>query len=381
MLAVWALQQDEAIRAAALPYAVYFCFGALAAAALISWYYDSMRLLGTSLVLIGASWALQSLPPEAIAGRACMYTLLAFDFLLFAWIHERGVTTIQGLSAMAFVFVQGAALIWVVPGQPWVASSRPWSEGVAMGALALAGVTLLISVVRRHTKVEHGLLWAFVAIALASRTGTASPAVLFYGGAAGLILMFAVLEHGHDIAYLDELTGLPGRRAFNQQLARLGKTYTFAMCDVDHFKRFNDTHGHDAGDQALRMVAAKLADVEGGGKAFRYGGEEFVVVFRGRTMRETQPYLERLRQIVADERFVLRAADRSVVKALTHKHAPQESTATTLTISIGLAERSGDHALAEAVLEAADKALYRAKALGRNRVIAAETPVEAAARS
>jgi len=94
----------------------------------------------------------------------------------------------------------------------------------------------------------------------------ASDALYFYSGTAGLVLVFAVLEHGYDIAYRDELTGLPGRRAFNDVMAQLGGTYAIAMCDVDHFKKFNDTYGHDTGDQVLRMVAAQLSQVGGGGQ-------------------------------------------------------------------------------------------------------------------
>ena len=67
------------------------------------------------------------------------------------------------------------------------------------------------------------------------------------------------------MAYDDELTGLPARRALNEALARLRGTYTVAMVDIDHFKRFNDEHGHDVGDQILRMVGARLAGVGGGG--------------------------------------------------------------------------------------------------------------------
>lgn len=371
VFAVWALQQDDAIRGAAEPYAVYFCYGALAAGALISWYYDYMRLLAISLAVGSTIWFLESLPGDAIAARTLANVVLAADFVLFAWIRERGVVTLKGIGALSLVGAQFAALMWLVPAQSWIAAERSWFIWAQRGAFAIAGIVLLASVVRRKTKVEHGLLWSFSALLLAAAAGEVSDPTLFYGGAAGLILMFAVLEHGHDIAYLDELTGLPGRRAFNQQLTRLGKGYCFAMCDVDHFKRFNDTHGHDAGDQALKMVAARLADVEGGGKTFRYGGEEFVVVFRGRRAGETQSFLETLRRSIAEEQFVLRGADRSVVKALAKKNPPQPAQVTTITISVGLAESNGRLTSPELVLDAADKALYRAKALGRNRVIVA----------
>lgn len=86
------------------------------------------------------------------------------------------------------------------------------------------------------------------------------------------------------MAYQDELTSLPGRRALKEYLLKLGSEYTIAMFDIDHFKKFNDTHGHDVGDQVLRMVASKLATVSGRGKSFRYGGEEFTLVFSEKSL-------------------------------------------------------------------------------------------------
>src|SRR6185503_4453165 len=179
------------------------------------------------------------------------------------------------------------------------------------GALTLARL-----VFSRRTKVEQGLLWALVAMFLgvnqvdAGASGRAADALFFYSGTTGLILVFAVLEHGYDIAFRDELTGLPGRRAFNNVMEQLGGNYAIAMCDVDHFKKFNDAYGHDVGDQVLKMVAARLSQVGGGGKAFRYGGEEFLVVFRGRSAREAEPFAESLRRSIADREFVVRAPER-----------------------------------------------------------------------
>ena len=95
------------------------------------------------------------------------------------------------------------------------------------------------------------------------------------------------------------------------------------MCDVDHFKKFNDTYGHDAGDQVLRMVASKLSHVGGGGRTFRYGGEEFLVVFRGRSASEAKPFVESLRCSIADAGFVLRSPDRPARKPKTANDVPQ----------------------------------------------------------
>jgi len=122
----------------------------------------------------------------------------------------------------------------------------------------------------------------------------------FYLATAALILIVAVVEASYHMAYQDSLTGLPARRALNEALLRLGGDYTVAMLDVDHFKRINDHHGHDVGDQVLKMIAAKLAQVSGGGKAYRYGGEEFAVIFAGRGAEECLSDLEALRQTVED---------------------------------------------------------------------------------
>jgi diguanylate cyclase (GGDEF)-like protein len=138
---------------------------------------------------------------------------------------------------------------------------------------------------------------------------------------------------------------------------------------VDHFKRFNDTYGHDAGDQVLRMVAAKLQQVGGGGRAFRYGGEEFLVVFRGRSARDAEPFAESLRRMIADAGFVPRGPDRPAVKTERPPVPSRPITPrVTITVSIGLAEQSAHDSTPELVLDAADAAMYRAKEGGRNRV-------------
>src|SRR5437868_12582514 len=78
------------------------------------------------------------------------------------------------------------------------------------------------------------------------------------------------------------------------------------MVDIDHFKVFNDTYGHDAGDQLLRMLGARLAEVGGGGRPFRYGGEEFAVIFSDTPLDDALPHLETLRQSIESTGFGLR---------------------------------------------------------------------------
>ena len=157
-------------------------------------------------------------------------------------------------------------------------------------------------------------------------------------------------------------------------MAGLGPRYVLAMADVDHFKSFNDTHGHDVGDQVLKLVAARLAEVQGGGRAFRYGGEEFTVLFPGAELREALPHLEAIRASVEAYRMAMRGEDRPAKKEEGEKrrapgeHSQPPEEALSVTISIGAAEPDVNARTPEAVLKAADEALYRAKHGGRNRV-------------
>ena len=383
VLATWAVQREEVVRSAAAPYAAYFCFGALVAGVLLSWYSDQSRLLCSASAVALTVLALGPLATDSSMVKLAAVILLPLNFSLLAVLKERGVMTFDGLLKVGIVAAQPFGVFWIAQGNGpnWLAPLG-WSRGFDVGgglpwiaqlSFAVGALTLLTLVFSRRTKVEQGLLWALVAMFLslnqleAGPSGLASDALFFYSGTAGLVLVFAVLEHGYDIAYRDELTGLPGRRAFNNVMEQLGGTYAIAMCDVDHFKRFNDTYGHDAGDQVLRMVAAELSHVGGGGRAFRYGGEEFLVVFRGRSAKEAEPFVESLRRSIADRGFVLRGPDRPAKRPRPAREATQTNAPrVNITISIGLAERSKRHSTPELVLDAADATMYRAKEAGRN---------------
>jgi len=196
-----------------------------------------------------------------------------------------------------------------------------------------------------------------------------------FTAAAGVILIVAMLQESHRLAFNDELTGLPGRRALQEAMAGLGPNYVLAMADVDHFKSFNDTHGHDTGDQVLKLVAARLAEVDGGGRAFRYGGEEFTVLFADATLEEAMPHLEDIRASVAAYRMAVRGENRPKAREQGEKlrgpdteelQAPEKLLS--VTISIGGASPGEEAGTPAQVLKAADEALYRAKRGGRNRV-------------
>ena len=164
------------------------------------------------------------------------------------------------------------------------------------------------------------------------------------------------------MAYIDELTGLPGRRALREKFQKIGSKYTVAMLDVDHFKRFNDSFGHDAGDAVLRMIASKMTRISGGGLPYRYGGEEFTIVFSGKNSQESVRHLETLREEIANKPFIIRRVGRREGEG----KPSSVNNSVQITVSIGFAESKGAETTPWDVLKLADQALYRAKGKGRN---------------
>lgn len=172
------------------------------------------------------------------------------------------------------------------------------------------------------------------------------------------------LEETRRTAEEDHLTGLPNRRAFEgrfeieyRDARAAAEPLCVAFCDIDHFKRVNDTHGHDAGDRVLKLVADNLARISNERcHVARHGGEEFVVLFRDIPVDVAFEKLDRLRAQLADRRLVNRATDLPIGQ---------------VTFSAGIADvfACRDRRLA---LKAADAALYRAKLDGRNRICVAK---------
>ena len=183
-------------------------------------------------------------------------------------------------------------------------------------------------------------------------------------GATGASMAVAVLYGAWRMAFIDALTGLPNRRALDERLARSHGRIAVAMADVDHFKRFNDRHGHEAGDRVLRSVARELRACRGG-SAYRYGGEEFAIVFEGRQVERASESLERVRAGVETLRVRLRGGTPQRAQAV---RRGQRNGEVGVTISIGVAERDPERRTCSAVIDAADKALYRSKQRGRNRL-------------
>ena len=226
----------------------------------------------------------------------CLYLLL---------VPETGILNLQGLIvSLLFLFLALACVqlaAWL-PGSSEAAAeyyrARP-AEGYVLsyGATLLMALVLavgMVLVVLRNEETEAALLGVLVTLYLTMALLQLKDISIVMCVAGGLCLVWGLLRNTHAMAYRDDLTGLLGRRALGEGLDRLGRSYCIAMLDVDHFKKFNDTHGHDVGDEVLRMVSSHISRVDGG-TAYRYGGEEFCVVFPRRSVEEAAAALDVVR--------------------------------------------------------------------------------------
>jgi diguanylate cyclase (GGDEF)-like protein len=359
-----------------------FPFAVVAAALLLGWRFNRSRLVFAIALLALTEFVLLR-PIEAPFDRVLFHAmtfLLPINLALVALLPERGTLTPAGLLRWIMLGVQVLIVVFLAKSFPdkilpfltapivprrWLAST-PVAQPAIIAFLAI-GFLLALAWWREPQSPVRGYCYGLIAVFAALSWPAAGPGQEIWLSTAGLILVIAVIEASYMMAYRDGLTELPSRRALNEALPRLSGQYSVAMVDVDHFKRFNDTYGHDAGDHVLRLVAARLAQAPGGGTAYRYGGEEFALVFPGKGQDECVPFLEELRELVETSRFTMRRRFRPRIKPNTDKGRKSRQ-AIVITVSIGVAERNHRHASPDQVVQAADKALYRAKEAGRNRV-------------
>jgi len=343
------------------------------------------------LLLVGVAglsqthWRGQLLP----ATENLLFAMLIVNAFAVSLLRDRSLFSIHGFGRLLALALQGVA-IWYLATQtsllPRALVDHEWftlpdslaifvqlADGIIIIALLVNLAHMVLSLACNSSIQASFFGCQLGLLGIASGYPHATFVALMVS-ACGLIVTLAIIMDSHDMAYRDELTGLPSRRALSQLLLSLGRRYTIAMLDIDHFKKFNDSHGHDIGDEVLRMVAMKIARVGGGGKAYRYGGEEFTLVFPGKTAAQAQPHLEALRASIENYRMLLRRNPRKgkgspgrQARVARGNNNPRHR-ALAVTISIGYAERKADLKLPEAVIKAADTALYRAKKQGRNCV-------------
>ncbi len=318
--------------------------------------------------------------------------LLPLHTGLIAAYQERGLITPYGISRIAGVVItylllyiswENRSLGYLLADLPMITLEMLrhdlYLSQAATIILSLALIPAGLAMWFRKTYTEAAILSSLFSAALLLALFDKPLVSSLFVSASLIALCISVMQTSHDMAYLDELTEIPARRALMTKFATLGRHYSVAMMDVDHFKKFNDTYGHDIGDQVLRMVAAQINKVSGGGKAFRYGGEEFTVVFAGKSEQECMMYLEEVRERIAHYQMHIRNKNRpdDNTEGKEHRNNEPETEIVHVEISIGVAEKTDHHQGPMDVMKTADEALYAAKEGGRNRTVAsrqAQTP-------
>jgi diguanylate cyclase (GGDEF)-like protein len=362
---------------------VFFAMGVF-----FGWWFNRSRVFFCSLTLALSQLALLHFLPQGMDKAHYEHMIMTMvsvyiplNILVFSMLKERGIVSDWGRMRLLFIAIELLIAAWIIwyndtdllqlfelrlLPEKYILLNGFSQVSILLFIAALAYLFTRQAITGKNIDVPFmGVaIFSFAALAMKADMYTASMMLAM----AGLMLVAVVIQASHSMAYLDELTGLPSRRALKEELLKLGSRYAIAMLDIDHFKKFNDTHGHEVGDDVLKLTASCIKGVGGGGKAFRYGGEEFTILFPGKSSDEVMPYLEELREYIANRGFIKRSKNRPKKKPMEVKAKPRGYTKLYLTVSIGVSEKNDRYRNAEEVIAAADAALYRAKAKGRNCV-------------
>lgn len=204
------------------------------------------------------------------AGFLSLLLMAGQVLVVLVFCHPSGNIALQVTGAIRSVSPPAAGRLtdfssWLVTALSYGSGFN--SHGLPAAVAAASGLALACVLLQLITSKDiraGGFFFAVIAAFLGLVFKSSDPARIFYFMAAGLILVITTIEASFTMAYIDELTGLPGRRRLNEMLLNLGKKYTIAMIDVDRFKKFNDTYGHKTGDQVLKMIALRLGEISGG---------------------------------------------------------------------------------------------------------------------
>ncbi|MDG1819941.1 MAG: GGDEF domain-containing protein [Porticoccaceae bacterium] len=361
----------------------------LALSALLALLSEHAVEAGISLCMLCAYWLVQTqlqVPLETQPAGQIYYLLnLLLPCLIFAYafLPEQSYRQPLGLAAIALapVIIILLARIMAFDSQLFFASAQQALGNPVFSHLSAAssalylivfGVCLGLCIYRQQT-LESSLLGCTLITYSTFGWIHLSHISAFMFSAIGVLLSINLIISLLTIGYRDELTQIGNRRALKQSAKNLRGSYSVAMVDADYFKKINDQYGHDLGDQALRVIAGLLRKTADGAKPFRYGGEEFCLLFKGKSRQEVIDTLENIRQAIANYDMVIRDKKhrpRASKQGEKRRGASRRNGDLRLTVSIGVAS-SDNSGQFDQVLKKADKALYRAKARGRNRVQAA----------
>lgn len=366
---------------------------ALAGAGVMGWKLNQTRILLGAFVCIALYGLLFNagsfFPPSAIpAIQDALVIGLPLAFAMAVAGRESPLLDRRSVRRLLLVslplIVLGVAGFWWRPSLQALSNWAPggWRQPldipwVGLGTVALYWLGAGLSRDRRIRGFVVALGLALVPILFAVRalsfpaekTAGVVPGMHIISAflAVSLILFHAVFSMYWHRVYMDDLTGVPNRRALEEELQNVGGDYTLAMIDIDLFKEYNDRFGHDEGDNILRVVAGHM-ERELACRVYRYGGEEFCALWQGRTMDQVFQAMENAR--VSLERRVFYARPSRQEPAVDMPKGVL-GVAVGVTVSAGLSAPGPVAAAPEEVLRKADEAMYEAKRTGRNRTVIA----------
>lgn len=356
---------------------LYFSYLLLAVVILLSFIFNrSVVFFIASVIFIGQILLMSFTITEGvesfniIAVKSIIYIILPSNITAFAIERDKGILSLKGKFRISVVIFEYLFIGWIIISNRANLISFINSTPVHIGQLkpiplfiflifCSTFIFFMVRIFLSDSSKDRLLLGVLISVFIGLFSGTTNLSIPVFFSAAGIILLAYALHETYFLAYIDELTGLPSRRALKEKMMKLGGRYSMAMIDIDFFKKFNDSYGHDSGDEVLRFIGRCLKQMPGGGKSYRYGGEEFTVIFPGKGISEAMPYMEKLRENISKSRI-------PIVKANSKCSANQRTKKVSITISAGVAERNEKRPAPFDVLKAADAALYRAKDKGRN---------------
>ncbi|WP_294963702.1 GGDEF domain-containing protein [Sulfurimonas sp.] len=335
----------------------------------VSWHFNRNRFIFVIIPIILLHLGFEYFSAKG-ASFLFLYISMLFPLhlLIFLVLKERGLFSLWGALKVGFfaleimlvlylIYYPDASILKYLKLKLFAANFYPLKDvSVAIGIFVFFVMSALLMFGRylMYSSTFLSLLLTFYLGLYFLKTPHATEVSFL---AFSIIIFILLIRESYRLAFYDELTSLPGRRALVEDMAKLGRKYSLAMCDIDFFKKFNDTYGHDTGDEVLKMVASKFLEVSGGGKAYRYGGEEFVILFPSKESSESFTHVDALRQAIATTGFSVR--NKKTTKKIF------------INVSAGVTQNSQKDKDPFAVMKRADNALYKAKKAGRNQVIKA----------
>ncbi len=375
---------DKVLPKSALIYPIIV----IGAGVLLGWFFKRIWLVLVILILVIADRTLLhfvATTADITEGGRLIYhaisVLLPINLCLFAFMKRRGDMKWQSIWFLGAILLQGCGVAFIYQykslgfGDFLEYSSIKWAllESIPLAQLALfafgiAFVYYLFLYIRTHGVIERSFCWALISIFYALALSRIGPVSSIYFSTAGLIFVISVIENIYVEGFQDELTDLPTGKSMHGILSQLDTGYTVALISVDNFKRLKDNHGRRVSKQVLRSVGSKLTSVTAGGKPFRYRDEVFAVVFPGMFLQNVLPHIEELRQTIKKPGPILQSQKSPAKKPKRLKRVEVLANKVQVTVSIGVAERSGTDMSPQQAILKAEEALNTAKREGHDRM-------------